>query len=170
MTTAETQVKTRTEARKKFLHYVFTTACEGGINYWAVRETYHWKDPQAEDKFPDYGADLDGFNAMITSTEGEWGVDTAFQPWREGGATDQVPIEEREILRVDIDVVERGVNLFIDKVIAAVKSADPTAPFSRGYYRQFVVQWLTDGQDGDSDAEVCDLVIQLGLFGEVVYG
>lgn len=168
---APTQMPTMTEGRKAFLHYVFTTALEGGIRHWAQSETYHWMNPNRRPESTimdtDY-LDLDGFYAVVTSTEGDWGVSTAYQ--RLGDQLMRTRIWETTELRIDRDIIERGVNLMVENVIAAVKSEDPDAPFSREYLRQFVVQWLTNGEDGDSDAEVCDMVVQLGLFGELVYG
>lgn len=155
MTSTQTEVTpVRTEGRKKFLHYVFTTALEGGINYWATVETYHWSEGIGAD-------DLDGFNATITSSEEDWGVSHLSTGYGLG---------ENEPIRIDLEVVERGVNLMVDKIIAAAKSENPKAPFSDPYLRQFVEQWLTDLELGDSDADGCDLALQLGLFGEVVYG
>lgn len=159
-----------TDQRKRFLHYMFTTAFEGGIGYWSATTAYHWwKDPEGVE-------DLDGFFAVIESNEGDWGVEAAFQPISSAPAhpafkvEDQVrSIEENDALRVDLQVMERGWNLFMDKVIEATKSEDPDAPFSRVYFRQAIIQYLTDMEEGDSDADVADLVVQLGLFGEHVY-
>jgi len=155
--TAPTQTPARTEGRMKFLHYVFTTVLEGGISYWAQCETYHWRNenrrPESTVMDADY-SDLTGFYAMISPADETWGI----RPGRDD-----------EHLRIDIDVIERGVNLLIDGIIAAHKSGDPKAPFSSEYLRNFVIQWMTDGEDGDSDADVCDVVVQLGLFGELVY-
>lgn len=161
----------RTEGRKRMLHYVFTTAFEGGIGYWSVTDEYHWAKP-ANSNQPTAPVnphatedDLDYFYAVIVSNEDDWGVEQAFV-----SETGEVqPITETQTLRIDIDVIERGMNLLVDKVIEATKSEDPKVPFSNPYLRQMVVQWLTDMEDGDSDVDGCDFVVQLGLFGEVVY-
>lgn len=162
MTSATTTV-VRTEGRKEFLHSMFTTALEGGIGYWSVADEYHWG--YREQGTDDWKSDTEGFYAILESAEEDWGVAEAFIA--ETGETQA--ITETQSLRVDITVIERGVNLLVDKVIEATKSEDPDAPFSRKYLRQFVIQWLTDCEDGDSDADVADFVVQLGLFGEVVY-
>lgn len=150
-----------TENRKQFLHNMFVTALEGGIGYWSCAEEYHW----GTDGGVKCVDDLDGFYAILSPEEGEWGVEEAFVA--ETGESQA--ITDTQSLRVDRTVIERGVNLLVDKVIEAAKSEDANADFSRKYLRQFVVQWLTDGEDGDSDADVGDLIVQLGLFGEVVY-
>jgi hypothetical protein len=145
----------RTEARKQFLHTVFTTAMEGGINYWADIEQYHWG--------TDGGAkvvdDLDDFYAVVEppEAEGEWGVSEAFVA--EEGKTQ--PITETQSLRIDLNVVERGANMLVGKILEG--------EFNSDYLRQFVVAWLTNGDDGDYDSTGADLVVQLGLFGEEVY-
>lgn len=168
-----TQTTQRTQLRKAFLHTVFTTAVEGGINYWSTSEEYHWSNrnvnPGASWDSSPHEDDIDGFYAIIDSSEGEWGLGVDHKVFiAEVGEPQQ--ITDTQSLRIDLRVVERGVNLLVDKVIAAAKSEDPQAPFSNKYLRQFVEAWLTDGEDGDFDADGADLAIQLGLFGEVVYG
>ena len=157
---------TMTDDRKRFLLYMFTTALEGGIGYWSVAEEYHWANDKAGG---DPAGDINGFFAVLSANDddGNWGVDKAYQP-RIAGDPIKLDCGAGE-LTVDLKVMERGMNLFVDKVIEATKSEDPNAPFSRKYLRQAVTQWLSNGEDGDSDADVADLVVQLGLFGEVVY-
>lgn len=149
-----------TEARKRFFHYMFTTAIEGGINSWAAVEEYQWWKPDQSGV-----EDLDNFYAILESSEDDWGVGRAYIS--EQRAT--MDITETQSLRLDLHVMQRGWRLFVEKVMAAVDSEDPEAPFSRAYFRLAIVQYLTDLQDGDSDADVADLVVQLGLFGEHVY-
>jgi hypothetical protein len=184
--TTERENEMMTDDRKRFLLYMFTTALEGGIGYWSVAEEYHWSKirPEAEHNYrrPDGTytpvadvpqghtvEDINGFFAVLSANDddGNWGVDKAYQP-RIAGDPIALDCGAGE-LTVDLKVMERGMNLFVDKVIEATKSEDPDAPFSRKYFRQAVTQWLSNGEDGDSDADVADLVVQLGLFGEVVY-
>lgn len=177
---AEHSTPKRTDARKSFLHSVFTTALEGGIGYWSEAGTYRWSKPENYTKVIDGQAfkgshdveDIDGFHAVLYSTEEDWGVTEVYQPQYNSpeGPVVHLPEEsQNQPLYVGIDVVERGVEMLVDKVIAATKSEDPDAPFSRTYLRQFVEAWLSDGEMGDYDADGADLAIQLGLFGEVVY-
>ncbi len=156
---------TMTKGRKEFFHYMFTTALEGGIGYWSVAQAYHWSKLVGDDQPKNRVEDLDGFYAILTPSEEDWGVQEAYVR-----GYYLIPIDENEPLRVDLAVIERGWNLMLNKVIEATKSEDPEAPFSRQYLRQAVIQWLTDCREGDSDADVADMVVQLGLFGEVVYG
>jgi hypothetical protein len=160
----------RTKARKAFLHSAFTTALEGGIGYWSECEEYVWSKPKAGPT-KERTEDLDGFHAWITNNESDWGVGKAYQPntTSKYAVDGWVELEPDATLVIDIDVVERGVNMLVDAVVAATKSEDPEAPFNNKYLRQFVEAWLTDGDGGDYDANGADLAIQLGLFGEVVY-
>lgn len=151
---------TMSDKRKGFFHYLFTTAIEGGINEWATVDEYQWWQQGHSGE-----ADIDGFYAIIDSSEGDWGVEQAFIA--ETGKLQY--ITHAQDLRVDIDVINRGWYLFMDKVLASTKSEDPSQDFSNPYFRQAIVQYLTDMEDGDSDSTVADLVVQLGLFSEHVY-
>lgn len=155
-----------TKERKAFLHTVFTTALEGGINDWAAVEEYKWMAPSQGVTGPaSYAPDVDGFHAIIVSSEDDWGVQQAFV-----SETGKIAyITDTQSLRVDLDVMNRGVNMLVDKIIEATKSEDPEAACSLKYLRQFVVAWLTDGEDGDYDIIAADLSVQFGLFGEHVY-
>jgi hypothetical protein len=177
---------TMSDKRKGFFHYMFTTALEGGINSWADVTEYQWSKPdesavvqiQSGGEWKDTKVrteDLDGFYAIIESSEGDWGIAAAYQPNMSGmdGDSDGVvfmPEEcQNQSLRIDLKVMEKGWNMFMDLVILATKEEDPKVSFSNPYFRQAVVQYLTDMEDGDSDSNVADLVVQLGLFGEHAY-
>lgn len=161
---------TMSDGRKEFFHSMFVTAMEGGIDYWAFRREYSWSKGGAGAIHIAKAAeeDLDGFYAYILPSEEEWGVEEVFCDTGDLKRTlsDE---QQRQSLYVGRAVIERGWNLFMDKVIAAAKSEDDGADCSRKYFRQAVIQYLTDGEDGDSDADVADIVVQLGLFGEIVY-
>jgi len=58
----------RTESRAQFLHDVFVTAIEGGVNYWASVASYHWTLGGPE---PLDNCDLEGFRAEIIDNEDE---------------------------------------------------------------------------------------------------
>ena len=144
----------RTELRLEFLHGVFTTALEGGIGYWSVCDEYRWSTlAPAGNRI----SDPTGFHALIESSEDDWGVTEAYIS--EQGQFQ--PITETQTLRIDLDVIERGANLLVEKVLSG--------EFTNPYLLQYVVAWVTNGDQGDYDACGADLAVQLGLFGEVVY-
>lgn len=121
----------RSEARNQFLCDVFTTAFEGGVNYWADVQAYRWQDREADGTF--YG----------------WLVDSED--------------EDAEAVKVDIAVIARGFGKFFQWVVDRGFGKDH-------YYWQAIEANSTNGDDGDYDAIVADIIVQLGLFGEVVYG
>lgn len=149
------------DARKDFLHSVFTTALEGGIQYWANVQRYRWSKTGPDG--PTADPDLDGFNAVISSTEGEWGVFDG--------------PKDREFLAIDLTVMERGVRLFrrychgeLDSHGKPVPEENQKPLGDTHYWRQFLECEATNGQGGDYDAEVADQVVQWGLFGQGIYG
>jgi hypothetical protein len=162
MTKKPTGKSRRTEARKVFLHGVFTTALEGGIGYWSAASAYHWmkSDPRDEDGYSP--ADLDGFYATIqpAADDDTWGVfDT----------------DDSREMRIDMAVIARGVGMFKDYAMGKIDgkgqpSTERKAVPLDHYWRQFLAADRTNGADGDYDSEVADIIVQFGLFGQHVYG
>lgn len=154
----------RSDDRKKFLLGVFNTAIEGGINYWATIDDYHWTNATGDQNVFDH-EDLDGFFATVYELA-------------EGNTEDVETIELEDRLgypylvkakphRINIDVVARGVRLFTDMVKG--KDGGEKLPYS-DYWWQFVEANDTNGVKGDYDAIVADQIVQFGLFGKTIYG
>lgn len=155
------------EKYREFLCTVFTTAIEGGIQYWAEVDSYHWEDksatPNERSILP---MDTLGFKALISPSEaegGEWGV------W--DGAKD------REQLTIDLLVMARGVQKFILYCHGHLDSRGKPVPEDKieplrddHYWRNFLIAEASLGREGDYDAEVADQVVQWGLFGQGIYG
>jgi hypothetical protein len=125
---------------RKALHGIFVTALEGGIGYWSTATSYKWSNEDGED-------DLLGFHADIFETEE---VD------EEDGEAAVIPTR-----RIDAQVVARG-------LIALATS-------KRGPFRNLCIRILLGGQTaddalGECDADAADAIVQMGLFGEIVYG
>jgi hypothetical protein len=129
----------RSDERANFLANTLSTACEGGISYWASVGDYDWG-------FPDMGHSdgrpwLAGEQAYVTA-----------KVW-EDDSEDVTPFD------VDLETIAKGWGLFMDKT------------WERDYFQTDAkLANRTNGEDGDVDAEVADVVLQLALFGEVVYG
>jgi hypothetical protein len=84
----------RTNERKQFLADIFTTALEGGIDYWACASEYHWqKDGQA---------DFDNFYAIVSDCEGE----------------DAIPDNSR----IDREVIVKGINKIVNDNTVKINS------------------------------------------------
>lgn len=166
--TSDTPTTTRpvSEDRKGFLHSVFTTALEGGIGYWSRCLEYRCflRDDDSRRTPDGYNYDLDGFFAVIEPTEDEWGISDEFDT-------------AHPTLRIDAEVVDRGITLFRDYLYGAldhhgkpVEVKDRQMIREGHYWRQFLAADLTNGVDGDFDAEVADQIVQWGLFGQGIYG
>jgi hypothetical protein len=117
----------------QILHYLFTCAIEGGINYWATLEEYHWAVTGS-----DGVEDLKGFYAEIWDME-------------------EVP---PVTWRIDREVMKRG-------LYTAFTINDPNGS---AYVQRSIRDCVLHPDNADYDADVADIVVQYGLFGEVVYG
>ena len=67
-----TEVKKETTEKDQFLFYVFVTALEGGIGYWAESLNYHWQNKDGSD-------DLEGFSSEVIDAEEGDCEDSAFK-------------------------------------------------------------------------------------------
>ena len=160
---------TLTTGRKAFLHGVFTTALEGGIGYWSECSDYHWCNDDDTDA-------LDGFYAVIhppydrfADEQMGWGIFAD----KESGDTP----EDLAPLRIDLNVMAHGAKLMNWFVQGLIDGDGKQVPLDQikpwrddHYYWQYVQAYNSNGQDGDYDAGVADMVVQFGLFGSVVYG
>lgn len=132
-----------TTAYDQLMLDLFTTAIEGGVNYWAQVESYHWqREPTSDESHRNQPADYAGFYANITEVEYEDETD---------GSADH---------RIDRGVMIKGYSLargeWRDKIHWSSGEKPP---------------WVwTEDTDWDFDAGDADCIVQLGLFGEVVYG
>jgi hypothetical protein len=113
---------TMSKDRKGFFHYLFTTALEGGIGYWSNCQEYHWSKPDESVAMQIRSGvewkntkvrieDLDNFYAIIESSEGDWGVYSAYQPNMSGMEEDSggivfLPEEcKNQYLRIVLKVI-----------------------------------------------------------------
>lgn len=138
------------------LHCLFTTALEGGIGYWSGASRYHWCHRDGEG----YVDDLEGFEAMLVPTEDDtWG--------EELGAELMAKLHARGVvvdgqLRVDRNVMLAGIELALGEHSHSFWAALMACGLG--------VEAMTDDMLGEIDAGDCDTIVQLGLFGQVVYG
>lgn len=137
---------------------LITTAVEGGINYWASVSGYHWGSPGA-------------------------GHSDGHRPWDENDEPyARVTVHENEshddgparVMRVGV----KEMLVAIRKVIAS----DVLTFYSMGYSRTFRQRLLAlldqldagstpyDEADYDFDADDADNMMQIAVFGEIIYG
>ena len=130
---------TRSETDQLFFD-IFTTAMEGGINYWASVDRYHlWLNGDV-----DQGEDYDGFSATIEDVE------------------DDAPDLLLRTYVVNRDVIAAGYN-------RAITSHANRIHWSSGDRPPYVVT-QESRENWDFDAGDADCIVQLGLFEEVRYG
>lgn len=126
-------------SREGMLNMVFTTAIEGGINYWADVMRKRWSDRTEELNM------IEEFYADIEDVE-----------------------DDNKKYHIDADVIKRGIRKAFKN---RAKIGDP-------YQRQAIndLYWgiLSNRQESreeaDFDADTADIIVQYGLFGELVYG
>ena len=132
-------------ARDQLLFDLFTTALEGGIGYWSTCEKYHHSIQEP-------------FSSITGPTPETRTVDDLHGFYAEiietGDGDDYVPH------RIDHTVLNRGYGLACEVVRDVIR-------WSSGEKPPLVI---TDDTDWDFDASDADVIVQLGLFGEVVYG
>jgi len=102
----------------QLINDLFTTACEGGINYWCNLNNYDYK-----------------------NTTSDYTIDSSDSP---------------------SDIPKQG-TISNETIIKGIKALqEMNSSFSRGA--------LNDIVNEDFDAETGDVVLQLGLFGKIIFG
>jgi hypothetical protein len=132
----------RTAERETFLADIVTTAVEGGMNYWAQTSGYRWYSLS----LPDGGGSADPSPA---------GGGNAYAKVHEFG-------DEPKVIKVHdltIETVAKGIGIL-------KKPETEISP----YLRRTLLGADTENDAGEVDAEGADVLVQLGLFGEIVYG
>lgn len=152
----------RTPARKQCLFDLFITALEGGIGYWASVRDYHWR-------AADGGEDLDGFSATVIDGE-HWSEAIADVRERlaDAGESRKPRLPEVQALLsergqwhvVNADTIARG--------LGRIKRGE--VQLNQDMARNIKLFDRTNGAEGDPDAADADVIVQLGLFGALVYG
>lgn len=136
---------TRSGERANFLASIIITAVEGGINYWASVSDYRWWDPT-----------LDGGTAVHHD-----GIPNAY-----------VTVHESE--RDDEDGYE-GVLITVEHIARALGTLrqGPVTGLAESLRADIVAQDRANGEDEthqDIDAGLADCILQVAMFGTVVYG
>ena len=134
----------RSAERSEFLSDVITTAVEGGIGYWAKVSEYRW-----------YSPSLDGGSATH-----EDGVANAY-----------VTVHEREGHDMEL-VSESGTHVGLDDVASAIATiSDPSVVLAlHNDYRKRITAASRFNDAGDLDAGDCDVIVQVAVLGDVIYG
>lgn len=135
----------RSAEREQFLADIITGAIEGGTGYWAKVYRYKWVDlPPAE------------VNALIVTEEDceasdEW---IAAHP----GSSNKDWLSEHGKL-INCDLIARGIGRIVRREVGVNSTI-------RGY----ILYGNAENDAGEIDADAADVIVQAGLFGELVYG
>lgn len=154
------------ETRTELLHTLFVAAVEGGINYWAQCSDYRWATDESGRK-----EDFEGFSVVLHPAAGEtdWGVFS--------GDQDREPLTVNRGV-MGLGLVRLGEWSFTDarNCVGAPVLTENTGDFrcwprrAGEHLDQFMAEVQGGNFDLDFDAGIADVVVQLGLFNEVVYG
>ena len=120
----------------QFIADIFTTALEGGINYWADAIEYKWSDGNGN-------SDLQNFKAVISE------------------------IDEDLKYVINKEIVEHGYKLATEDFRDSLCWSTDYPPHKEEFFKSRIMD-LDD--IWDFDAGDADMIIQLGLFNEVIFG
>jgi hypothetical protein len=136
---------------------LFTTALEGGINYWSECAKYSWAWPSVVDTYPDgrlVHENHKGFHAIIIETEEKENI-----IWPEQPITPEDLLVQPGVFRIDRSVIAKGYRLATTEWRSKLNWSTAKPPLVVG-----------PDTDWDFDAGDADMIVQLGLLGEVRYG
>jgi len=128
------------EDRKQLAFDIFVTALEGGIGYWSICENYHWKKKNVKSEKIGDDEDLDGFYADVIETDDPEETDAKKH-------------------KIDYSTIEKGLKRICEtdvKLSETIKNS--------------IIQAVMEDDGGNIDADSADVIVQIGLFNEIVYG
>lgn len=102
-------------------------------------------------------------DVLITAVEGGinyWASVDDYEPYK--GTVTIIEEEEGAPFKVTMDTVAKGIGIARKERIGSMIGLE--------YVKQFWLADETNGEDGDYDADIADQIIQLAIFGKVVYG
>lgn len=171
--------KTKTPA-EEFLDDVITTAVEGGINYWAFVDDYEWSDegPTSVIVIDTEEMRCATCDAIITDGRGVqehfFNADPYFLTEDETDAADKAITEGTAYTgpKADHEHTPKGVLVDRDKISAAfeiIRDPNRDIDWNDTDRKRAIGAWaLSDASD--IDAGDADCIMQVALFGKVVYG
>lgn len=135
----------RTAERLQYLHDIMVTAVEGGVGYWSVAETVR-------------SSNDDHWYESYTL----WCSEGGKEPVSCGNGTDD-PCKGHQVTP---DVVAKGLGL------GTLTKAEGEAQDIGWAYsqREHVILANRESDAGEIDADDADCIVQLGVFGKVIYG
>jgi hypothetical protein len=134
--------------QRDFLASVITTAVEGGIGYWSFAEDYRWFFPGIP------SSDLAGYRGG-TAEPGPDGTANAYMTLHPND-DDESDFKPKTI---EVEDIMRALNtLMVNESLVNTQLR-----------RTILRAWFTEDA-GDIDADCADVLVQIAMFGKVVYG
>lgn len=136
--------------RQSFYAGIISTALEGGIGYWSAAEEYRWFDPYLEGGSCEPGPQgtANAYAVIVPADE-----ESSWAEWPEHDGGQRV--------RVGIELVRRAVNQIVRGEVGHHIRDDIVTKIRRG---------LREWDAGEIDADAADVIVQVGVFGKVVFG
>lgn len=133
----------RSPERAEFLSDVLTTAVEGGINYWAAVADYRWWSPTLSGGTAEHSDGL--ANAYVTVHPAD--DDADFEP-----------------KTIGVDDIARAIN------IIAKPGVRPSPEWMSGESEELIKSASRENDCSEIDAGDADNILQVAMFGKVIYG
>jgi len=133
----------RTEKWKKFLFDIYVTALEGGISYWADIQKYRWSKDIPEVDAEDLPTE------ERDDIEGFKAVIKDYENYFTGKRTISKHTIERALKRICQGSVKHLNESRRERILKCI---------------------LANEMDANMDADDADCIVQIGLFGQVVFG
>jgi len=149
--TKETDMTKRTPQREAFLTSVIITAIEGGIGYWAVARNYDWGTKEGGQH------SLDGAMYARAHVRPQDGFAAVAEP----GYPRKTLDDKGRWGILDIDAVAHGLGRL---------RKDEDNKLCAKSIRKHILGASAVNEGGDIDANDADIIVQVALLGEVVYG
>jgi hypothetical protein len=159
----------RTDTRTQFHNDIITTAVEGGIGYWSQTSYYQWED-----------------DGVLTVAVGTLSQDSADRNLREYPHTcavvhvlkDDESGYEEDGRVIDVDLIAKAYGVLralkADRTSfnghPALSTPDGEDAHLSVRYRDHLLKAYREEDAGEIDSDDADNLVQLGLFGKVVYG
>lgn len=144
-------ISIQVEPTMEFLRDIAVTAVEGGISYWALISRYRWRESMAEarkrcgEKMP--AVDVEANRRSLPFPQ------IFLQEDSEGAVDDPTKI----------------VQLTAQHLLTGLSMVFTSIPVETNAFRSTMAA-LKDMDAGQIDAETADVIVQLGVLGEVRYG
>lgn len=146
------ETQTLDGTREQAYFDIFSTALEGGIGYWSRCKTYHWTNDQGMTE------DLAGYHAEIYDVERI--IEEGPLPTGAIGSG-RLQDERYALYRIERAIIAKGIEAFA----SMYGKPDHDTYFGRAARHLAQERW----DHLDYDATIADAIVQMGLFGEVVY-